>query len=66
VSEQSNGGLVELALVVARLSETVAQQAQQIANIQSGMRALADQMAQMDEDPDADKAPTTYLSGKPR
>jgi uncharacterized coiled-coil protein SlyX len=66
VSEPNSGGLVDLALTVARLSETVANQAQQIANLQSGMRALADQMAQLDEDPDADRAPTTYLSGKPK
>lgn len=65
MSEQGNGGLVDLALTVARLSETVANQAQQIANLQSGMRALADQMAQV-EDEGADRPATTYLSGKPK
>ena len=60
MSEQSNGGLVEIALRLSSLAETVARQADVI-------RILADRVSAMEAtQDDVEPEAANYLSGKPK
>lgn len=60
MTEHPNGGqLSELALIVARLSETVARQQQEISGLREAIRIMADQA-------DPEEAPPKFdLAGRP-
>lgn len=68
MSEQSNGGLVEIALRLSSLAETVARQADAITRQSDAIRILADRVSALEtqQDDDSPEAITRYLSGKPK